>query len=395
VLLSPAVNTSNRPAILGLGFRPFYLAGALFAVVAIVAWLGIFTGSLQFGRELTGIDWHGHEMVFGFIAAIIAGFLLTAVRNWTGLPTPTGTVLGLLVLCWLLPRILLLTGPYAAAVILDVVFLPLLAVAVLLPILRSRNRRNYKVVVLVLVIAALHAAFHLAQRGALPQGLMRALLIGTVDTVAILLALIGGRVIPAFTRNAVPGSTPRHERWLEILAFGSLILLAATGLGRGMSVIPGWIPASLALFAAAAHALRLALWQPQLTVGNPLLWMLPVSYGWLPVVFLLRGLSEFGMPAGAAWIHAMTAGAITSMMMAMMMRSTQGHTGRPLGATAFDMLIFLLIQLGAVLRVLAPVLGDYRSMVLASGAVWAGALFAFLIRYLPMLSRPRIDGKPG
>jgi len=368
---------------------------AIFAVVAMGLWLASFVGAAQFGSYLQGVFWHSHEMVFGFAAAVLAGFLLTAVRNWTGLPTPTGPVLAGMAVLWLAARCMLVTGPVLPAVITDIAFLPALLVAVGLPIFRSRNRRNYKVVGIVAVIALMHAGFHLALLDRLPPWLARVLLIAALDMIAILLALVGGRVIPAFTRNAVAGADPRHRRWVEIAAFGSLALIAVAGIVRGYTPVPGSWMALLLVFAAVAHGYRLALWQPLRTVENPLLWMLPVAYSWLPLALFLRALGGYAIVAPGAWIHALAAGAISALMVAMMIRSTLGHTGRPLVATRADMAVFLLVQLAAMLRVIAASLGNYRLMVVVAGASWMLAFTVFLWRYLPILVRPRIDGKPG
>lgn len=382
-------------SILNLGFRPFYTLAAVFAVISIALWLALFTGAVQFGGYLQGVFWHSHEMVFGFSAAVITGFLFTAVRNWTGLPTPTGWVLGLITLTWVLARVLLITGPASLGVILDVLFLPLVVIGVAIPIFRSANKRNYKVVGLLAVMAVLHFVFHLALGGELPGWLSRTSLFAVIDLIAILFAIVGGRVIPAFTKNAVTGSNPVHKQWVEILAFGLLLLLAVTTLISGKMVLAAWIPVTLALLAAAAHAVRLALWQPGLTLNNPLLWMMPVAYSWLPVALLLRGLSGLAIVLPSVWIHALTAGALTSLMVAMMIRSTLGHTGRKLVASRSDVAAFLLLQVAALLRIFASAADNYGLMITLSGSAWILAFVIFLMRYAPMLLGPRADGKPG
>lgn len=156
-----------------------------------------------------------------------------------------------------------------------------------------------------------------------------------------------------------------------------------------------WILASLFVVAAVAHLLRLALWQPRLTLGNPLLWMMPVAYSWLPVALMLRALAAAAVVVPSAWIHALTMGALSSLMMAMMMRSTLGHTGRKLVASRMDMAAFLALQAAALIRVVAGSAGNYQTLVNLSGLVWALAFVLFLARYLPMLVQPRVDGKPG
>jgi uncharacterized protein involved in response to NO len=349
----------NR-TLLAIGFRPFYLLASVFAVAAILFWLAGFNGRLPVGAYLQGVFWHSHEMLFGYIVAVMAGFLFTAVRNWTGLPTPSGVTLGGIVLLWILARVLLVSGPSALAVILDVAFLPMIAIAVAIPILRSRNKRNYKIIGVLVAVSLLHVVFHMAIGGQLPSWLSRASLFASIDLVVILFALVGGRVIPAFTRNAVAGSDPRHENWLEVIAFGSLLVIVLVTLLGGAFTFAAWVPTSLFIVAAVAHLLRLALWQPQVTLGNPLLWMMPVAYSWLPAALLLRALSTVAVIVPGAWIHALTMGALSSLMMAMMMRSTLGHTGRKLVASQMDILAFLLLQLAALLRVVAGGTGDYQ-----------------------------------
>ena len=378
-----------------LGFRPFYMFAGVFAIIAIGLWLVSFTGMAQFGGYLQGVFWHSHEMVFGFLAAAMTGFLFTAVRNWTGRPTPTGMLLGVIVLVWLVARVLLISGPASVGVVLDVLFLPLVAIGVAVPIFGSANKRNYKVVGIVAAMAILHFIFHMALGGDLPAWLSRTSILTVLDVFTILFALVGGRVIPAFTRNAVPGSDPVHHLWVEVSAFGLLLMLAVAALASGAMVLPSWLPVLLAMLAAAAHLLRLVLWQPGSTFNNPLLWMMPVAYSWLPIALVLRGLSGLAIVPPSTWIHALTAGALTSLIVAMMMRSTLGHTGRELEASRADVVIFLSLQLAAVLRILAGIVGDYRTMTILAGVVWMVAFAEFLLRYGPMLVRPRADGKPG
>lgn len=385
----------NDSSLLMLGFRPFYTLAAAFAVIAILLWLLSFTGMAQFGGYLQGVFWHSHEMVFGFSTAVITGFLFTAVRNWTGLPTPAGASLAIIALVWIAGRALPVFGLQGPGIVLDLLFLPLVTIGVAVPIFRSRNKRNYKVVALVVVMAMLHYVLHLALSGELPAWLWRSSQIAVIDVIAVLFAVVGGRVIPAFTRSAVSGSNPVHKQWVEVSAFGLLLLLAVATLAGGGVVLSPRILVVLAFLAAAAHAVRLAYWQPAVTLGNPLLWMMPVAYSWLPVALLLRGLSGLAVVAPSAWIHALTAGAFTSLMVAMMMRSTLGHTGRKLEASRADIIVFLLLQLGAILRVLVGVVGDPGTMTILAGVLWIMAFTGFLARYLPMLLRPRVDGKPG
>jgi uncharacterized protein involved in response to NO len=220
-------------------------------------------------------------------------------------------------------------------------------------------------------------------------------LFATIDVIVILFALVGGRVIPAFTRNAVAGADPRHEQWLEVVAFASLILIAIVTLLGSRLDVAAWSMPVLLVIAAVAQLTRLALWQPQRTLHDPLLWMMPVAYSWLPLALFLRALSSAGVVAPGTWIHALTMGALSSLMLAMMMRSSLGHTGRKLGASRADMLAFLLLQAGTIVRIAGGALGDYRVTVVTAGVLWMLAFAVFIVRYFPMLTQPRIDGKPG
>lgn len=388
---------SDKGVLFALGFRPFYLLAAIFAVVAMLLWSLSFTGVFYVDGYLRGSFWHSHEMVFGFAIAVMAGFLLTAVRNWTGLPTPTGLWLGGLTTLWIVGRAMVISGPPLLAAAVDILFVPSLAIAVAIPIVKSRNRRNYKIVVLLLLIALANVAYHLASLGPLPAWLAHTSVVTAMDLMTLVYAVVAGRVIPAFTKNAVPGVEPGGYGWLEFLAFASLILIIALRLVSDWVPVPAIASATVMILAAVSHSFRLALWQPQTTASNTLLWMLPVAYSWLPIALFLRALAQYSIVGQAAWIHALTVGAISSLMLAMMMRSSLGHTGRPLLATRVDMGAYLLLQLAALLRVGAGLLPGtlYLIAVVVSGLLWVLAFGSFLIRYAPMLLRSRVDERPG
>ena len=248
-----------------------------------------------------------------------------------------------------------------------------------------------------LLIGLTNVIFHLATLGFVPAWLANTSLIAALDLITIVFAIVAGRVIPAFTKNAIPGSEPRHASWLEVLSFGSLVLIIVLRVSNGWVSIPAVITTTVIVVAVVSHTYRLALWQPQLTSGNPLLWMMPVAYSWLPMAFFLRALAENSLVSQGAWIHALTMGAISGLMLAMMMRSALGHTGRPLVASRLDMSAFLMVQLAAIIRVTAGLFaaGLYQALVIFSGVMWMLAFCAFLVRYLPILMRPRIDGRPG
>lgn len=387
----------DKGVLFALGFRPFYLLATIFAVVALLLWSLSFTGVFYVDGYLRGSFWHSHEMVFGFAIAVMAGFLLTAVRNWTGLSTPTGPWLGGLAALWVAGRAMIISGPPLLAAAVDILFVPLLAIAIAIPIVKSRNQRNYKIVVLLLLIALANIAYHLASLGPLPAWLAYTSVVTAMDLMTLVYAVVAGRVIPAFTKNAVPGVEPGGYSWVEFLAFASLILIIALRLVGDWVPVPAIASATVMIVAAVSHSFRLALWQPQATASNTLLWMLPVAYSWLPIALFLRALAQYSIVGQAAWIHALTVGAISSLMLAMMMRSSLGHTGRPLLATRVDMGAYLLLQLAALLRVGAGLLPGtlYLIAVVVSGILWVLAFGSFLIRYAPMLLRSRVDGRPG
>lgn len=379
--------------LLSLGFRPFYLLAALFALLAVPLWIASWLGAAQPGSYLGGVAWHGHEMVFGFAAAVIAGFLLTAVRNWTGLPTPTGAPLAGLALLWLLARVLMLTGPAAIAAIIDAAMLPALGAAVGVPIWRSRNTRNYKILLLLAALMGLNMLFHLAHLNIVSGALERTALMGALDLIAILIAVVGGRVIPAFTENAFPALRLRRVPAVETVALGTLVLVLAAGLLRPWLQLPGAVWVTLLALAAAAHVARLMLWQPLKTRRNPLLWMLPAAYAWIPIALALRALAEAGEISPIAATHGLTVGAMGGLMLAMMMRSALGHTGRPLAAGPFEIAAFLLVQIAAIVRVFAGIIWpeSYQVSVMASGVLWSLAFAVFLVRFAPMLVRVRVS----
>lgn len=383
----------NR-AFLSIGFRPFYLAAALFAAVAIPAWFAAYRGWLVLEAPLPGMAWHAHEMVFGFAPAVISGFLLTAVRNWTGRPTPAGGALAALAGLWLAGRVLQLTGPALPAALLDIAFLPAVAAALAVPLWQSRNRRNAFVVPLLLTLGGLGAAHHGAYLGWTDGVWASRAVTVALDLIALLLTVIGGRVVPAFSANAVPGLRPRRWPVVEALAIGLLLVIVLLEISGAAAGLPRpWLQALFAT-AGAVHLVRLAGWQPWATRGNVLLLVLPLGYLWLPLHLLLRaGLDGAGGQMAPIALHALTVGAMAGLMLAMMTRSALGHTGRPLTAGPWERVMFLAIHLAAATRVLGPWIwpGAHAAWIAVSAVCWTVAFAAFAARYLPIVSRPRAD----
>ncbi len=381
----------NGFALWNLAFRPFYLLASIFAALSILLWAAQFSGYLP-SAYLRGPVWHGHEMLFGYTIAVIAGFLLTAVRAWTNQPTASGVPLMALAALWLLGRILVLTPLSMAAAVVNAAFPVAVAIAIGIPLFRARNARNYFLVGLMLLMAALLIAVHLALQGTAAISPRFGLQLG-LDVVLFIMVVISGRVVPMFTNNGVPGTNATRQPWIEKLALGSVILLFVADLLQ----LPHAAIAVIALIAALAHCARLYLWQPWRTLSTPLVWILHAAYAWIIVHLLLRGLSELNLLAGSYAIHALTIGAIGGLTLGMMTRTARGHTGRPLVADGAELAIFLMIQVAAIVRVFGGItLPDlYMMTVQLSALLWSAAFGLYAVRYWRVLTRPRLDGKPG
>ena len=390
---SVAVETPLKAhfALWNLGFRPFYLLATVFGALSVLLWAAQFSGLLRFAY-LQGSLWHAHEMLFGFTTAVIAGFLLTAVRAWTNQPTPSGLPLMGLAALWVCGRILVLTPFALTAAIVNTAFPVAVAVAIGIPMWRSRNLRNYFLAGLLVLMGVLILVVHLALRadvGITPRvGLQLAL-----DVVLFIMAVMGGRVIPMFTNNGIPGTNATRNAWVEKLALGAVILLFAADVLQ----LPPAVVAVIALTGALLHGGRLALWKPWRTVAAPLVWVLHAAYAWLVVHLLLRSLFALELLAGTYATHALTIGAIGGLTLGMMTRTARGHTGRILVADGFELTMFLLIQAAALVRVFGGLAlpGFYMASVQLSALLWAAAMGLYAVRYWPVLTRARLDGKPG
>ncbi len=404
--------TVNRPQekgtrggiLLGYGLRPFFLFGGLYATLAIVAWLVMLV--VPAGAEgATGpyrpALWHGHEMVFGYTAAVIAGFLLTAVPTWTETPILPRPRLALLVALWGGGRLVMwgaaLLPPVLVAAV-DLLFLPALAAMVAPPIWRRGARRNLVFVALLAVLTAANAAVHAEAIGVGP-GIGTPGLVVAVDAVAVLLVIVGGRIVPAFTTNALrqrlggdPGvrSFPLVNRLSIAFAVGVLVLDAVAA----PSAFVGWA----ALGGGVLLAVRMAGWRTVACLGQPILWVLHLGYAWVVVGYLVKGLAALGAPVDPVTaLHALTAGGIGTMTLGVMTRAALGHTGRPLVVAPAIAIAYVMVSVGAVLRVLGPVVTPelYEAANLVAGLLWAGAFAVFGVVYWPILTRPRVDGRPG
>ncbi len=387
---------ARRGAVLfALGFRPFFLLASVFAVAAMADWLYLYLGGGEVASYYGGIDRHPHEMIFGYTAAVLAGFLLTAVRNWTNIPTPSGASLAALAGLWLAGRVLpffpgALPPPVIALV--DLAFLPALAAALAIPLIRGGQRHNLIFLTILLALAAANLLVHLQETGYAAGSARPGFFFG-LDLIVLVIVIMGGRVIPFFTERALAGAAPRRPRVVEWLAPASALAFALADLALPNSPIAG----GFAALSAAANGARLLGWYTHRIWRAPLLWVLHLGYAWVVVGFLLKALGALGAVAPEYTIHAFTVGGIGVLTLGMMARVSLGHTARPLEAAAPAALAFVLVNLAALFRGVLPIVAPqfFSQLVALSGVFWIVAFLIFLAVYAPILTGPRIDGRPG
>ncbi|HLS56084.1 MAG TPA: NnrS family protein [Zeimonas sp.] len=379
-------------ALFRLGFRPFYLLAALFAALSVPLWVAQFAGALPPPSAYPAMLWHAHEMSFGFTLAVIVGFLLTAARVWTGLPTPSGIHLAGLAALWIAARVFNYFGPAPAAMLADAAFLILPMIALGLVLVKARSHRNLFVLVVLTAFLLANTLFHLAVAGRVAFAPMAAVHF-FVFTVIMLIGVIGGRVIPSFTANALPGIRQYRSRWLDALA------LAATAAALLLVLLAAPVAPTIAacVAAAALQAARLAGWNPVAARRQALLWVLHVSYAWIPVGLVLLACGVAGKLPMSAGVHALTLGAIGGLIVGMITRTALGHTARPLKAGRIEVAAYLLVQAAVVIRLgaFAAPGPDYLSWTVAAASAWSLAFALYFAKYAPMLVAPRLDGRDG
>jgi uncharacterized protein involved in response to NO len=373
-----------------LGFRPFYLLASIFAALSIPLWIAQYAGLLA--PYPGGMLSHAHEMLFGYALAVIAGFLFTAGRNWSGQPTPTGWALAALALLWVVARVLAFTPWSTAAAVASAAFPLGVAAGLAVALVKGGNRRNYFFVALLAAFAIAAITLHLSYVGILEWPERLSLLAG-LDLVLFVIAVMGGRVIPMFTNNGVPGTRATRNAIVERVALGSVLVLVAADVIQA----PPLAVAVVATVGAIAHAIRLMLWQPWRTTRVPMVWVLHASYAWIVVYLALRAAAALELVPSPFAVHALTIGAIGGMTLGMMTRTARGHTGRPLIADRYEVASFLLVQAAAIVRVFVGLMLPqfYVATVVVSGVCWSLAFAIYAVRYWPILTRSRLDGKAG
>jgi uncharacterized protein involved in response to NO len=387
------------PTILSYGFRPFFLGAGIFAIISMVLWICALIEGWPLGGDSYGaLYWHAHELLFGYGGAALAGFMLTAIPNWTGrLPVSGLPLLGLLLL-WLAGRIVMLSpdyfGVYPAAAV-EAAFFPTLAILAAIEIIAGHNWKNLKIVLALIFLSTVNLAFHaLVVTGSDPQAILRAGISGFV----MLVAIVGGRMVPSFTRNwlakAGPAALPSPFDRIDRV---SLVSLAAA-LGA-WTIVPEHI-ATVFLCGGAAilHGYRWSRWLGWRTWREPLLLQLHLAYGFLPIGLALMALAAWGTVSPFSALHVLTVGVIGNMTLAVMTRATLGHTGRSLVASRRTTTAYAALVLATLLRPLAELVPEHYQHILAvSGACWIAAFTLFVFEYGPFLLAPRLTptGRSG
>ncbi len=383
------VHSYAGPAVLSYGFRPFFLASAAWAVVAVALWLLMLTGRLSLPSAMSPIDRHAHELIYGYVPAVIAGFLLTAVPNWTGRLPITGTPLLILFLIWLCGRVAVLASAMIGATlsaVFDLAFLAALGAVIAREIIAGKNARNLKVLAVVGIMLAGNAAFHIEAAYDIGDG--HGIRIGIASTI-FLIILIGGRIIPSFTRNWLvrenPGRLPTPFNRFDI----GVISMSGLALASWIITPDAELTALASMMAGIANLARLSRWAGERTSTEPLVSILHIAFAFVPVGFLLLSLTIWrpDILASSGALHAWTTGAIGLMTLAVMTRASLGHAGRAMIATFPITLIYIMAVTSVITRLLAAFNVSRDLMLHASAGAWVLAFSGFVIVYAPMLLR--------
>ena len=382
------------PPVLRLGFRPFFLSAGIFSAILLAIWLYSFSTAFSPSPNYSPVLWHAHEMIFGYTAAVIGGFLLTAVKNWTGIKTIRGYWLAELVTVWLAARLLPFFDihPLYSAMI-SVAFFPLLAFAIAVPLIRADSKGNLLFIPVLLVFALADVIFQLAILQLVDLSPMLGIQLA-LHTVIILIVLMGTRVIPFFIVRTTGTEIPALPRLIEQLTYLTLVLWTLSSLILGE--LHFWT-ATFAGLAAVFQAYRLKIWHVKKLWSVPMLWILYLGYCWIFIGLALQAVSIILPVVPSISTHALTTGAIGMVTLGMMSRVSLGHTGRSIDHTRILLAAFLLIAVTPVIRVVIPLVfpGLYIQIILLSGATWTGAFVLFSLMYTPILLKARVDGRDG
>ena len=388
-----------RYALDHLGFRPFFLAGALYAVVVVALWFWVYHINAGLIRQpgLSPIVWHGHEMIYGYALAVITGFLLTAVRNWTGVQTLHGPGLLAMAALWLLARMMPFIGTVWSLPVMaffDVAFMLWLCADILRAIIKARQWQQLGVLSKVLLLLMGNVFYYLGVSGHLANGVQWGLYTGLYIILSLVL-LMGRRVIPFFIEKGVGYPVDlKNRKWLDMT---SLVLMLAFWIVDVFFVVP-WATALVATLLAVLHAVRLAGWYTPGIWKKPLLWILYLAYIWIIVGFAMRALSVTGLLNPVLAVHAFAYGGIALITLGMMARVSLGHTGRNVfEPPAILTPIFLLLFMGSLVRVVMPLLVPqwYVQWIGAAQLLWIIPFAIFTWIYAPMLVKSRVDGRYG
>jgi uncharacterized protein involved in response to NO len=397
-LQEPVYRGAAGPVFFAAGFRPFFIGSGAAAALMLPVWLMVWSGGLEINLPVPPAVWHAHAMVFGFGGAAVGGFLLTAVPNWTNAHHVSGRPLIGLFALWLAGRAAELAAgvlPPLVVAVAELSYLPVLALLLAKPLIAAGKWRN---IAFLPILAVLWVADGLVQAEAItgrPLG-MAGIYCG-IFVLLLLIAVVGGRIVPSFTQNwwRMQGKPVEVKpiAWIEKGGAAAAVVAAAVAQAH----FSGTVGAGVVLLAAAAvHGLRLSRWHGAGTYANPILGVLHLGYGWLVVGLALLGLSSLwpGLPASAA-LHALTAGCIGTMVLAVMSRAALGHSGRPLEVSPAIVVAYGLVSLGTALRVVAPLTDAVGALTIAGGVAWTAAWVLYVAVYLPIVIRPRADGRPG
>ena len=382
--------------ILSLGFRPFFIGAGLYAVLSIGLWMAVFLFSMPLPlTSVSIIEWHIHEMIYGYSIAVIAGFLLTAVRNWTGIQTLHGSGLLILLALWMLARITFsITAHIEVAGILDIAFMLMLLVSVSIPCIQAKQWQQLAILSTLLLLAAGNILFYLGAIGQLAQGVHWGLYGGLYLIVGLIL-IMARRVVPFFIERGVGYPvTLFNAKWLDITSVVLFLGFFTSDVFLNTPHLSAWCAAGLFI----VHTIRLVGWHTPGIWKAPLLWSLYISLVFIDLGLLLFVFSVYGNVPVSLALHAFAIGGVALMTLSMMSRVSLGHTGRnvqsPPRAAAFA--LFLLVA-AALVRVLLPLVdvARYTQWIGLSQILWIAAFTLFVVTYIPMLTTPRVDGQPG